>query len=161
MISTNIYEHIKHSSLLSSLNEAQCKNLSLIATERTLADKEALIEEGQVDETLHIVATGLLIVERITPGGDTVTLHCLKPGDLAGETGFVDGKEHTATLRAMGPSQVVSISRKDFESMLPSDPEMVYGVMLGIVRTVHRILREMNLQVVELSNYITKIHGRY
>jgi hypothetical protein len=33
--------------------------------------------------------------------------------------------------------------------------------MRGIVRTAHRILREMNLQSVELRNYITKVHGRY
>jgi hypothetical protein len=29
------------------------------------------------------------------------------------------------------------------------------------MRTVHRILRSMNLQYVELTNYIAKQHGRY
>jgi hypothetical protein len=33
--------------------------------------------------------------------------------------------------------------------------------MRGTIRTVHRILREINLQYVELNNYITKTHGRY
>lgn len=157
----NACELIQHSSLVEDLNEAQCSDLSAIATTRALKDQEVLIEQGQVDESLHIIASGALIVERATAGGDTVTLHILKSGDLAGEMGFVDGTEHTATLKAIGPTYVVSISRQDLEAMLPGKPEVVYGLMRGIIRTAHRILREMNLQSVELSNYITKVHGRY
>ena len=161
MNNPNTGDLIQHSSLVGDLSEAQCDDLSLIATTRSLDDKEVLIEQGQLDETLYIVSSGALAVERTIAGGYTTTLHILKPGDLAGEMGFVDGTEHTASLRAMGPTSVVSISRKDLESLLPSKPEVVYGLMRGIVRTAHRILREMNLQSVELSNYITKVHGRY
>jgi CRP-like cAMP-binding protein len=75
--------------------------------------------------------------------------------------GFVDGTEHSASLRAVGKTAVVSLRRQDLEAVLTSKPEVVYGVMRGVVRTVHRILREMNLQYVELNNYITKTHGRY
>jgi CRP/FNR family cyclic AMP-dependent transcriptional regulator len=157
----NIGSLIQHSSLMSDLSESQCNDLSLIATTRSLEDKEVLIEQGQTDETLHIVSNGALAVERGTAGGDVIILHILRPGDLAGELGFVDGTEHTATLRAMGPASVISIGRTELESLLPSKPEVVYGLMRGIVRTAHRILREMNLQSVELSNYITKAHGRY
>lgn len=159
--SPNTCDLIQHSSLISDLSEAQCSDLSSIATTRSLQDQDILIEQGQSDETLHIVASGTLAVERSTAGGDTITLHILKPGDLAGEMGFVDGTEHSATLKAMGPTSVVSIRRQDLESLLPSKPELVYGLMRGIVRTAHRILREMNLQSVELSNYISKVHGRY
>jgi CRP-like cAMP-binding protein len=75
--------------------------------------------------------------------------------------GFVDGTERSANLRAVGKTVVVSLRRQDLETLLSSKPEVVYGVMRGVVRTVHRILREMNLQYVELNNYITKTHGRY
>ena len=40
-------------------------------------------------------------------------------------------------------------------------PQLVYGIMRGIIRSVHRILGEMNMHYVELNNYITKTHGRY
>mgnify|MGYP001814339359 FL=1 len=149
------------SSLVKDLGEEQCAALSKIATSRSLDDKEILIEQGQIDETLHIVAAGALAVERITAGGEAVTVHTLRPGDLGGEMGFVDGTEHTATLRAIGPTGIISISRESLESLLPSRPEVVYGLMRGIVRTAHRILREMNAQSIELNNYISKSHGRY
>lgn len=161
MNNPDICNLIQQSSLTGDLNEAQCSDLSSIATTRSLDDKEVLIEQGELDETLYIVSSGALAVERTIAGGDTTTLHILKPGDLAGEMGFVDGTEHTATLRAMGPTSVASIGRNDLESLLPTKPEVVYGLMCGIVRTAHRILRGMNHQLVELSNYITKVHGRY
>ena len=152
---------IQHSTLIGDLTPEQCTDLSDITVIRELGDGEVLIEQGETDESLHIIGVGALAVERKTAGGDQVTLHILKPGDLAGEMGFVDGTEHSATLRAVGKTVVVSLRRQDLETILPSKPEVVYGVMRGVVRTVHRILREMNLHYVELNNYITKTHGRY
>ena len=154
-------ELIQRSALIDDLSREQCDDLARITTVRELSDGDALIEEGAVDETLHIVGAGTLSVERKTSTGAAVVLHVLKAGDLAGEMGFVDGAEHTATLRAIGETVVVSLRRQDLESILPDKPELVYGVMRGIVRTVHRILRQMNLQHIELTNYITKTHGRY
>ena len=161
MNATNSSEILRNSSLTGDLSEAQCDDLIAISTTRHLQDREVLIEHGQVDETLHIVSSGTLAVERATSGGDTITLHILKPGDLAGEMGFVDGTGHTATLRAIGPASVINITRKDLELLLSSKPDVVYGLMRGIIRTAHRIQREMNLQSIELNNYITKVHGRY
>ena len=80
---------------------------------------------------------------------------------MAGELGFIDGIEHSASIRALTNSEVFSLARGDLEALLHEDPELVYKVMRGIIRTVHGILRRMNLQYVEMSNYITKQHGRY
>jgi CRP-like cAMP-binding protein len=161
MTDANMCELIKHSSFADNLSDEQCDVLAKLTKSVSLDDGQALIEEGKVDNTLHIVASGRLAVERNAGAGTPVTLHILKEGDLAGELGFVDGAEHTATLRAVGPTLVLSITRDDLESLLTTRADVVYAVMRGIVRTVHRILRQMNLQWVELSNYISKTHGRY
>ena len=75
---------IQHSTLISDLTPEQCADLSDIAVIRELGDGEILSKQGEIDETLHIVGKGALAVERETAGGDQVTLHILKPGDLAG-----------------------------------------------------------------------------
>lgn len=161
MTDANLCELIKRSAFAENLTLDQCGVLADLATTRALKDGEILIEEGRVDDSLHVIASGRLAVERNAGAGAPVVLHILRDGDLAGELGFVDGTEHTATLRAVGPTLVLSITRPDLESLLRAQPEIVYGVMRGIVRTVHRILRQMNLQCVELNNYISKTHGRY
>jgi CRP/FNR family transcriptional regulator, cyclic AMP receptor protein len=100
-------------------------------------------------------------VTRNTAGGEWVMLQLLRQGDIAGEMGFLDGKEHSATLRAMGETQIYSLQRPALEALVENHPLLVYRVMRAIVRSVHAILLRMNLEYVELTNYITKQHGRY
>jgi CRP-like cAMP-binding protein len=128
---------------------------------RDLKDGDILIEEGKVDNRLHLVVDGNVAVTRKATGEDWVVLHILRKGELAGELGFVDGQEHSATLRAIGPARVFSLERNRFESLLESNPLLVYRVMRAIIRGVHNTLRRMNVQQMEMTNYITRQHGRY
>jgi CRP-like cAMP-binding protein len=158
---TNNQCFILGSVLGKDLSGKECTKFKKLGKVRDLADGEVLIEEGAVDNSLHIVVDGNLAVTRQAAGGDWVTLHVLRKGELAGELGFIDGLEHSATLRAMGPATVFSLARDKFDPLLESDPHLVFSVMRAIIRGVHNTLRRMNLQQVELNNYITHQHGRY
>jgi len=151
---------VRGSSIASELSEEECAILEQVVTRRTLKNDEILIEEDQVDNCLYVIVAGALDVCRRS-GGDWVSLHVLKTGDLAGELGFIDGQPHSASLRSIGPTEVFILERSQFESLLEGHPRVIYEVMRTILRTVHAILRRMNLQYIELSNYITKQHGRY
>jgi CRP-like cAMP-binding protein len=151
---------VRGSSIAGELSDAESAILAGVVTRRTLKNDEILIEEDQVDHCLYVIVSGALEVCRHS-GGDWVSLHVLKTGDLAGELGFIDGQPHSASLRSIGPTEVFILERSQFESLLESHPRVIYGVMRTILRTVHGILRRMNLQYIELSNYITKQHGRY
>ena len=145
----------------SNLTDAQSLVLAELAESRLLDNDAVLMEEGHVDNSFHVIVNGLLAVTKDTGGGDWVTLHVLRPGDLAGELGFIDGRPHTATLRAVGETTVLSFERERLESVLEQHPWMVYRVMQNIVQAVHDIVSRMNNQYVEMTNYITKRHGRY
>lgn len=151
---------VRGSSIASELSEEECAILARVVTRRTLKNDEILIEEDQVDHCLYVIVSGALEVCRHS-GGDWISLHVLKTGDLAGELGFIDGQPHSASLRSIGPTEVFILERSQFESLLESHPKVIYAVMRTILRTVHAILRRMNLHFIELSNYITKQHGRY
>lgn len=158
---TNNQCFILGSVLGKDLSGEECAQFKKLGSVKDLADGEVLIAEGAVDNSLHIVVDGNLAVTRQAAGGDWVTLHVLRKGELAGELGFIDGLEHSATLRAMGPATVFSLRREQFDPLLESDPHLVFSVMRAIIRGVHNTLRRMNLQQVELNNYITHQHGRY
>jgi len=151
---------VRGSSIAGELSDAECAILAGVVTRRTLKNEEILIEEDQIDHCLYVIVSGALEVCRHA-GGGWVALHVLKKGDLAGELGFIDGQPHSASLRSIGPTEVFILERSQFESLLERHPKVIYAVMRTILRTVHAILRRMNLQFVELSNYITKQHGRY
>lgn len=147
--------------LSKDLSGEECQILDSLGTLRDLKDGEVLIEEGKVDNCLHVLVSGTLAVTRQMAGGEPMLLHMLHGGELAGELGFIDGQEHTATLRATGPAAVFSLERGRFESLLETHPMLVYRLMRAIIRGVHKTLRRLNMQQMELSNYITHEHGRY
>ncbi|MDH3831481.1 MAG: cyclic nucleotide-binding domain-containing protein [Gammaproteobacteria bacterium] len=154
-------ESIKASPLGGELSDQQCLLLAEACTACGIKDRGYLIEEGQRDDALHVLTKGHMEVVARTGKGDPVGLQIIREGDMLGELGFIDGVEHSASLRAMGNCELIRLDRTSFEGLLDKDPELVYKVMRAIIRTVHRILRNMNIQQVELTNYIAKQNGRY
>jgi len=154
-------ETIKATPLASELSDAQCAMLAEVVTACGIRDGGFLIEEGMRDDAIHVLVKGRLEVLANTGGGASITLQILREGDMVGEMGFIDGVEHSASLRALGNCELIRLERSSFEELLHKDPDLVYKVMRAIMRTVHRILRGMNAQYVELTNYIAKQHGRY
>jgi CRP/FNR family transcriptional regulator, cyclic AMP receptor protein len=155
------FASMRKSPLSEGLNDDQLQALAAITFCRRLGDQEVLIEEGKIDNRLHIITEGALAVTRDIGQGDFTTIHVLRTGDMAGELGFVTGRPHSATLRSLGRTQVCSFDRERFESLLEQEPWMVYQVMCNIVRVTHDILRRMNAQYVELTKYITRSHAIY
>lgn len=152
---------LQDSPLGAGLDAQDCAVLAAILETRQLEDGEVLIEEGGRDDSLYLLKSGRLAVTRDATGGDHVTLHVMKAGDLAGEMGFVTGDKHIASLNALGPTEVLVLRREQFEALVSSHPQLVYQVMRAIARSVHNTLSRLNQQFIELQNYVTKTHGRY
>lgn len=152
---------IRESPLGIDLNDPQCRKLAEICGAICLEAGTTLLEEGHSDDTLYVVTSGSLEVVKPTGGGDKVTLQLLHAGDMAGILGFVDGVPHSAAIRALSNCELITLERPDLEAQVGDDPTLVYEVMRAVVRTAHRILARMNMQFVEMSNYISKEHGRY
>lgn len=155
------YEILCASPLGIDLEKDDCIALSNVISTHQLTDNEILIKEGATDDSLHVIISGRLAATRSTGSDDYITLHTLRAGDMAGAMGFIDGAEHSATLRALCSSEIYTLKRQDLESLLDNHPALVYKVMRSIIRSVHQTMLHMNRQFVEMSNYIMKEHGRY
>jgi CRP-like cAMP-binding protein len=156
-----LFDVVRNSPFAVELTEEQSMTLAKIVEVRQLHDGEVLIREGHMDNSVHVVISGQLAVMKNADGSGYETLHVLKAGEMAGAMGFIDGLEHSASLSSVGESEVFSLSRDKFESLIKTDPVLVYRVMRSIIRGVHIIVRRMNNQYVQLTNYITKQRGRY
>jgi len=153
------FSYLRHSPLTTGLSDEQVQALAGIAYCRRLADQQVLIAEGRVEDSLHIIAEGAIAVTRDMGKGEFTTIHVLRTGDLAGEMGFISGQPHTATLRSLGRTQVCSLEREAFETLIEKDPWLVYRVMCNIIQVSQDILRRMNAQYVELTKYVHRSHA--
>jgi len=85
----------------------------------------------------------------------------MKEGECAGTRAFVDRTPRKATLRSIGNTTVYTLTPDAFESLLDSQPRLVYKVMRSLFRVTHTNLMRMNQETEQLSNYINKTQGRY
>jgi CRP-like cAMP-binding protein len=147
--------------LTPELSEAQCQALAGLMTRRTLADGEVLVREGTVDSHLYLLVRGAVALARAAGTPEEVQLFTLNQGDTIGELSFLDDHVHYASVVARGACTVLALSRQRFESLLNSDPQLLYRVMRAIVRRVHQQQHRLSAQAAELANYVYKQHGRY
>jgi len=156
-----LVEALQHSRLGAELTVEQAKTLADNLGFRDLAPDEILVEQGTSDNHLYVVIRGALGVVRNASTPERVTLLTLTAGDLVGELSFIDETPHYASLVATSPTRVFGLERERLESLLHTDPDIVYRVMRAIVRTVHEIQRRISMHSTELTNYIYKQHGKY
>ena len=159
-----ILQTLRNSTLTEELRDAEIEALAGIITVHEYKKGEFIVQPGdsKLRNALMILATGQ-VEATATMGGEKATLHLLQPGDLAGIITFVGGTaaQISATVVAKTNCKVLLLERSHLESFLSTNPAIVYYVMRGIVRHVHGIVRRMNMQSVEMSNYIFQQGGRY
>ena len=158
-----VIDTLRTSTVTEELSDAEVEILAGLFEVQDYKAGETIVQPGDDQpDNLYILAHGDIEV-KIQSGGEESIIHVLKPGDLAGIITFAGGaaSDVSATLYALGDTKVLSMPRAKFESLINSHPMIVYKVMRGVVRNVHGIVRRMNAQSTELSNYIFRTHGRY
>lgn len=159
-----ILQALRNSSLTEELRDSEIDLLASFITVREYKAGETILKPGDTElkDTLLILGSGD-VEASATASGEKMTLHLLKPGDLAGIIGFVGGNvmQISATVVAKTDSKVLMLDRIRFESLLNVQPAIVYYVMRGIVRNVHGIVRRMNKESMDMSNYVFRQGGRF
>lgn len=158
-----VIDTLRTSAITEELSDAEVEILAGLFEVKDFKAEEAIAKPSdEKNDNLFILAHGDIEV-KIMSGSNEATIHILKPGDLAGMITFVGGaaSQVSATLYAVGNTKVLSLERGRFESLINSHPMIVYKVMRGLARNMHGIVRRMNNESAELSNYIYRTHGRY
>lgn len=114
------------------------ERLADVADSVRLADGEALFEEGDPAGFLFVVRRGGLDVLKRMPGRSDVRLRRMGPGEAGGLTSVAVVKERSATLRASGETEVVTIERERMLELMDEHPQLArsfIGVLSSKVRT--------------------------
>ena len=158
-----VMDTLRISTITEELSDAEVEILAGLFEVQDYKASQVIVKPGdELPDNLYILAHGNVEVKIESSGEDSI-IHVLKPGDLAGIITFVGGaaSDISATLCAIGNTKVLSLERARFETLINTHPMLVYRVMRGVVRNVHGIVRRVNRQSAELSNYIYRTRGRY
>lgn len=101
--------------------EADFAQVSARLVQRTVPAGKSIIRQGEKGDTLYLIARGVVRVSS-KANGDDHDLAKLVAGDFFGEMALLRGERRTATCRAVSPTAVYELRRKDFDDASKTCP---------------------------------------
>ncbi|PIX95650.1 MAG: hypothetical protein CO126_00605 [Hydrogenophilales bacterium CG_4_9_14_3_um_filter_63_34] len=133
--------------LFAALSDADAWELIRLAHQETAPAKQALFQEGQAGDSLHIVLEGRVKVSLLSEEGKEAILSILGVGEVFGEMSLFDSEPRSATVSTMEPCRFLVLRRQVFLPFL----EKRVPVMLELIAEMSRRLRATNTLVGNLS----------
>jgi serine/threonine protein phosphatase PrpC len=117
-----------------------------IAIERTFASGDALMREGELDDTLYVLLEGTVAVIK----GD-VEIAVLEPGAQFGEMSLIDREVRSASVVARKAGSLLVIRREDFFNLLREEATAV-KLLWGMLRVLSQRLRSTSEELSQVKS---------
>ena len=111
---------------------ARLEALARLATLSHVSRGDVVLREGENTNAIYFVLNGALKVLVSDAEGREVILTMLGRGEMFGEMGAIDNHPRSATVVATQSSELVVISKQDFQQMLFDNFEVSLAIMRGL-----------------------------
>jgi CRP/FNR family transcriptional regulator len=138
---------LRKTPLFASLTGAEMNALAARTTQKRFRKDEQLFAEGDPCTGLYLVAAGKIRIFKLSPAGREQILAVEGPGSSFAELPVFDGGNYPAAASAMEDTEVLFISRKDFQNFCREHPD----VALKVIAVVGSRLRRLVGIIEELS----------
>jgi|SRR5579885_837013 CRP/FNR family transcriptional regulator len=138
---------LKQSPLFAGLNEKELHALAHRTVRKRFHQGEQLFAEGDACNGLYLVAAGKIRIFKLSPSGREQFLAVEGPGSSFAELPVFDGGNYPAAASALEDTEVLFISRKDFQNFCREHPD----VALKVIAVVGSRLRRLVGIIEELS----------
>lgn len=144
MIKPSAFDNIRGSTLLQGMSDTDLERLAELCEERQMAEGTTVFIENMPGEALFLIRQGTIRVSKMFAEGDEKTLVVLGPEDIFGEMAVVDGLPRSATARVAEDAILISLKKKEYESLGASDPALALKLANNIMRVFSKRVREVN-----------------
>jgi CRP-like cAMP-binding protein len=132
-----------HANFLSSLTEAETRDLLKCSRRLDLKSRDHLFRAGDRSNDVYIVASGCIRLFQVSSTGKETILWFSFPGEIFGMAELWRGSDRQIHAVANEATQVYSIRRKDFTAFLGAHPEAAMkaiGILSARVRSLGHAL---------------------
>jgi CRP-like cAMP-binding protein len=143
----NVETVLSKTPLFGSLTENEIQALASRVSKKRLQRGELLFAEGDSCKGLYFVASGKIRIFKLSSAGREQVLAIEGPGSSFAELPVFDGGNYPAAASASEDSELVFISRRDFQNFCREHPD----VALKVIAVVGSRLRRLVGIIEELS----------
>lgn len=140
--------------LFTSFTDEQLRTIGTMVKRRSATRNTTIMAAGDPTDSLYIVLSGRLKVMMSDADGREVILTIIGPGEFFGEMGLIDDSPRSASVVAIEPCELLSITKRDFKQSMEQNFELAMTVMRGLVKR----LREADRKIGSLA--LLDVFGR-
>jgi CRP/FNR family cyclic AMP-dependent transcriptional regulator len=130
--------------IFSGLDSQALACLARSCRRRVFPPREALFHEGESGQTLYIVLSGQVTIQKVTSGGETIHIAHCGPGEHFGEMALLDGEVRSADAVTDTRSELLILNNGDLRRCMETFPPLAENIRNSLMRR----LREVNNQLV-------------
>ena len=150
-VSTTVLKSVP---MFGSFPEDQLRALATMVMRRSAPRGSAIMHAGDPTDCLYIVISGRLKVMMGEADGKEVILSIIGPGEFFGEMGLIDDSPRSASVIAIEPCVMLSVTKRAFKKCLVENVALAMAVMRVLVRR----LREADRKIGSLA--MLDVYGR-
>jgi small-conductance mechanosensitive channel/CRP-like cAMP-binding protein len=114
------------------LSDEQVETLVGSASLKAYTTGEALVRQGERGESLFVLRSGTVRIEKSLGGGAAATIAHMGPGDFFGEMSLLTGEPRTASIVAEDETEAVVVSKEGFAPVLAADTGILVGLSAAL-----------------------------
>ncbi|MDB4976760.1 MAG: cAMP-binding protein [Myxococcaceae bacterium] len=138
------------------------ESLSRLASELPEVRAEpgkTVVAEGELSTEMFVVVAGELEVVKRALDGSTVRVAMLGPGDWFGEMAILDVQPRSASVRALAPSILLSMSADQVDKLLYRVDAKDYSLL--IMNIARELSRRLRVADGILAQFFVAMHEQY
>jgi len=148
---TNLASALGKTPLLSNLSPVELETLAVRTVRKLFTPGELLFSEGEPCNGLHIISRGKVRIFKTSVSGREQVLAVNVAGESIAELPIFDGGPFPASAAAVEETEIVFISRRDFQTYCLEHPEVplkVLTVVGGRLRRLVGIIEELSFTTI-------------
>jgi len=132
------------------MNSAELQALDACKQVRTYAEGDLVFAADSEGHELMLISRGEVKVSLPVADGQTIHLATFSRGQFFGEMSFLDGRAHSADVRASHATELIAIDRRAFAKVAVADPMLSISVMRAVALAIADRLRHANAELREM-----------
>jgi CRP/FNR family transcriptional regulator, cyclic AMP receptor protein len=145
-------DRLRTLSLLQHLPDGKLGELARVLVVQTVQAGDVIFEEGSIGDTMFLLATGQVSIEKRVEAGGFAELALLGSGDVLGEMALIERLPRSARAVARTDTTLFVLGRQDLERWLATDPLTAVGLFVELLRVLSHRLRRSSRSVALLQD---------
>jgi small-conductance mechanosensitive channel len=127
-----IFSVLRPLPVFAPLSDEQIQTLVGNAALQVFTRGETLVHQGDRGESLFVIRSGSVRIDKSLDGGPATTMARMGTGDFFGEMSLLTGEPRTASIIAENETEVVVVSKEAFAPVLTADTGILPGLSAAL-----------------------------